>query len=102
MLSWKGHDLRGDAHVGTAALGGSAEQITQGEINSTHGKYKKTKQGRTQKVKTYCPQESENRKAAEAAGICPWLEEAQGEEDGARRGEAVKDSTWHLALGPRG
>ena len=26
MLSWKEHDLRSDVHVGTAALGGSAEQ----------------------------------------------------------------------------
>jgi hypothetical protein len=26
MLSWSGLDLHGDAHVGTDALGGSAEQ----------------------------------------------------------------------------
>jgi hypothetical protein len=68
---------------------------------STHGKHKETKQGRTQKIETHRAQESEGGKAAEAAGICPWLEEAQSEEDGARRGEAVKGSTWHLALGPR-
>jgi hypothetical protein len=63
---------------------------------STHGKHKETKQGRTQKIETHRAQESEGGKAAEAAGICPWLEEAQSEEDGARRGEAVKRQ--HLAF----
>jgi hypothetical protein len=55
-----------------------------------HGKYKEANQGRTQEIKTHRPQESEGGKAAEAPGICSWLKEAQSEEDGARRGQAVR------------
>jgi hypothetical protein len=71
---------------------------------STHGEHKEIEQGRTQKSKTHIAQESEDRKTAEAAGICSWLEEAQSEEDGSRRGEAVKPalSIWHLARNVRG
>src|ERR1700686_2886502 len=63
-------------------------------MNSTHGKYKDAEQKRTQESKKNVAQESESRKAAEAAGIRPWLEEAQSEEDGARRGEAINGSAW--------
>lgn len=71
---------------------------------STHGKHKKAGQRRTQESKTRITQESENRKAAEAAGIRSRIEKAQSEEDGARRGEAVETAlgTWHLAFGPWG
>jgi hypothetical protein len=44
----------------------------------------------TKESKTHIAQESERGKAAEATGVRPWIEEAQSEEDGARRGEAVK------------
>src|ERR1700686_2830296 len=63
-------------------------------MNSTHGKYKDAEQRRTQESKPNAAQESKSRKASEAAGIRPRLEEAQREEDGARRGEAINGSAW--------
>ena len=105
MLSWKGlssgrQTLEADPslQLGTDNNKGDLkEKQTALMANTT----KLSKEER-KKVKTHRPQESEDGKAAEAAGVCPWLEEAQSEEDGARRGEAVKGSTWHLALGLRG
>jgi hypothetical protein len=65
-------------------------QITNHAIRIIHGKYQKTEQGRTQESKTNIAQESENRKAAEAAGVRARLKKTQGEEDGAWRSETIK------------
>ncbi len=51
------------------------------------------------KTKRAVAQEAQDGKSAEAPRIRPRLGEAQSEEDGTRHGEAVKSSTWHLALG---
>ena len=64
--------------------------------NWTHGKYIKAEQRRTQESQTRLAQEAKGGKAAEAAGICTRLEEEQGEEAGARSGEAVKQLAWRL------
>jgi hypothetical protein len=65
-------------------------QITQsGRI---HGKHKDTDQGRTQESKANSPQESEGGETAEATGVRTWLEKAQSEEDGTRRGETLRSA----------
>jgi hypothetical protein len=92
-----------DAHVRPAELCSAAKRTILRRKNGIHGKYKEANQGRTQESKTHGAQESESRKAVKAAGVRPWIEEAQSEEDGARRGEAVKRrrlafSTWRLAF----
>src|ERR1700680_3056613 len=64
--------------------------ITNSIQENIHGKYKITQQRRTQESPPCRPQEDESGKAEKAPRLRTRLEEAQGEEAGARSGETVK------------
>jgi hypothetical protein len=64
--------------------------ITNSIQESIHGKYKITKQRRTQESSPCRPQEDESGKAEKAPRLRTRIEEAQGEEAGARSGETVR------------
>ena len=55
-----------------------------------HGKYSKSEQRRAQENETGSTQEAQGAKAAQAAGLSAWIEEAEAQEDGPRPSEAVK------------
>jgi DNA helicase-2/ATP-dependent DNA helicase PcrA len=64
-------------------------QKPKGTRQIIHGKHQEVEQRRSQESKARIAQENQSGKAQKAAGLRPWIEEAQSEEAGARPGEAV-------------